>query len=119
MVAIPVIDLFAGPGGLSEGFEAYRSTGEKAFRCVLSIEKERFAHQTLLLRAFFRQFKKLPEEYFAHLRGELSLKKLYRLYPEQHDAARAEAIRLTLARRNTERVDRLVQKALHPHRNKW
>ena len=74
---------------------------------------------TLLLRAFFRQFKKPPEEYFAHLRGELSLKKLYRLYPEQHDSAKAEAIRLTLARRNRERVDELVRTALNLHRNKW
>lgn len=119
MPKIPIIDLFAGPGGLSEGFEAYRNSGEKAFRCVLSVENERFAHQTLLLRAFFRQFKKPPEKYFAHLRGELSLTELYRLYPKQHVAAKTKAIRLTLAQRNKDRVDKLVRKALRGHSDEW
>lgn len=60
-MVVPVIDLFAGPGGLSEGFEMYRNSNAKAFRCVLSIEKEKFAHQTLLLRAFFRSSRDLPK----------------------------------------------------------
>lgn len=119
MMVVPVIDLFAGPGGLSEGFESYRSNGKKAFRCVLSVENERFAHRTLLLRAFFRQFKTPPKEYYAYLRGELSLRKLYRLYADEHKAARAEAVRLNLAPRNKERVDRLVRKALQGHRDRW
>lgn len=118
-MVVPVIDLFAGPGGLSEGFERYRNSGAKAFRCVLSVEKERFAHRTLLLRAFFRQFKRPPKEYYAHILGDLSLEKLYRLYPKQHKAAKTEAIRLTLERRNKDRIDGLIQKALRGHRNKW
>ena len=119
MMVVPVIDLFAGPGGLSEGFERYRNSGAKAFRCVLSVEKEKFAHRTLLLRAFFRQFKRPPKEYFAHLRGDLSLTKLYKLYPHQHEAAKAEAIKLTLAQRNKEKIDGLVRKALRRNRKKW
>src|SRR5882762_9174260 len=118
-MSIPVIDLFAGPGGLSEGFEAYRSNGVKVFRCVLSVEKDTFAHQTLLLRAFFRQFRKPPNEYYAHLRGELSLTKLFKFYPAQHAAAKAEAIHLTLAPRNGRRIDRLVRKALRGHGDRW
>ncbi len=118
-MAVPVIDLFAGPGGLSEGFDRYRSGGKKAFRCVLSVEKERFAHRTLLLRAFFRQFKRPPKDYYAHIRGDLSLTKLYQLYPKQHQAAIAEAIRLSLEQRNRNRIDGLIKKALRGHRNKW
>ena len=118
-MVVPVIDLFAGPGGLSEGFERYRSGGAKAFRCVLSVEKEKFAHRTLLLRAFFRQFETPPKEYFAHLRGKLSLRKLYSLYPDQHEAAKAEAIKLTLARWNRDRTDALVRKALRGRRYPW
>ena len=70
---IKVIDLFAGPGGLGEGFSAYRFKNKQRFKIALSIEKETSAHQTLLLRAFFRQFdnRKLPDEYYAFLRGEL------------------------------------------------
>jgi len=118
-MTVPVIDLFAGPGGLSEGFENYRHHGGKIFRCVLSVEKERFAHQTLLLRAFLRQFKRVPKAYYAHARGELSLAKLYWLYPKQYRAARSEAIRLTLAWRNRDRIDILVRNALRTVEDNW
>jgi len=36
---IPVIDLFAGPGGLGEGFSAFDRTPQ--FKICLSIEKSR------------------------------------------------------------------------------
>jgi len=51
--AIKVIDLFAGPGGLGEGFSANKNK----FKIVVSIENEASAYKTLLLRAFYRQFK--------------------------------------------------------------
>lgn len=109
---IPVIDLFAGPGGLSEGFESYRNGGEQPFRCGLSIEKEKFAHQTLLLRTFFRQFAEAPKDYYQYLRGELSLKELFEKYPRQHEGAKSIAKRLTLARWNRTRIDKMVRKAV-------
>lgn len=68
--SIPVIDLFAGPGGLGEGFSAFDDPGYQPFKIGLSIEKDRFAHQTLRLRSFFRQFPpgQAPEEYYKVLR---------------------------------------------------
>lgn len=71
---IPVVDLFAGPGGLGEGFAACRVRGRRVFRIALSIEKDADAHATLTLRSFFRQFarRRVPEEYYEHLRGELT-----------------------------------------------
>jgi DNA (cytosine-5)-methyltransferase 1 len=42
---IKVIDLFAGPGGLGEGFSAYRPDGKQAFKIAISIEKEKSAHR--------------------------------------------------------------------------
>ena len=72
---IPVIDLFAGPGGLGEGFSSARSgSGKQLFKIKLSIEKDEFAQRTLELRAFYRQFvgKKIPTEYYAYLRGKIS-----------------------------------------------
>ena len=52
--AIPVIDLFAGPGGLGEGFDAAgRPAGRPRFDIHLSIEKDPAAHRTLELRAVF------------------------------------------------------------------
>lgn len=69
---IPVVDLFAGPGGLGEGFSALKN-GE-AFQIIVSAEKDPIAHQTLRLRAFFRLLKtKMPEgltDYYAYCNGE-------------------------------------------------
>ena len=53
---IPVIDLFAGPGGLAEGFSSFINNGERLFVIRLSIEKDIDAHITLQLRSFYRQF---------------------------------------------------------------
>lgn len=53
---IQVVDLFAGPGGLGEGFT---SSGDgKRFEIVISAEKDPKAWQTLRLRAFYRLLKK-------------------------------------------------------------
>ena len=70
MKTVPVIDLFAGPGGLSEGFVAFQTTdGCQPFEIALSIKKDTYAHQTLTLRSFFRQFAPgiAPEAYYTYL----------------------------------------------------
>lgn len=52
---IHVVDLFAGPGGLGEGFSSIRrSDGSRYFQTLVSVEKEPAAHRTLTLRAFYR-----------------------------------------------------------------
>ena len=51
-MTIDVIDLFAGPGGLGEGF-ASLDEGRK-FKIVVSVEMEASAHRTLTLRSFYR-----------------------------------------------------------------
>jgi len=59
---IPVIDIFAGPGGLGEGFSSFSKNGFCPFDIKLSIEKDPLACRTLRLRSFFR---KVP---FDHMR---------------------------------------------------
>jgi DNA (cytosine-5)-methyltransferase 1 len=91
---ISVIDLFAGPGGLGEGFGAFRNAeGNPAFKIALSIEKDPIAHDTLKLRSFFRQFhrKDVPEEYYDHLRGKIDREHLYGRFPVQTANADAES----------------------------
>ncbi|PMZ18168.1 DNA (cytosine-5-)-methyltransferase, partial [Pseudomonas sp. FW306-02-F08-AA] len=52
-----VVDIFAGPGGLAEGFSSVLSKdGNRAFSIALSVEKDKAAHSTLQLRSFLRQF---------------------------------------------------------------
>jgi DNA (cytosine-5)-methyltransferase 1 len=50
-MSVPVIDLFAGPGGLGEGFFRSRTLD---FEIAVSIEKDEMAYETLLLRAAHR-----------------------------------------------------------------
>lgn len=54
---IGVIDIFAGPGGLGEGFSSFedrQGSGIHPFELAVSVEKEKSAHATLRLRAFYR-----------------------------------------------------------------
>lgn len=92
--SIPVIDIFAGPGGLGEGFSGLLDTdGKRFFNIVLSIEKEYYAHKTLTLRSFFRQFDpgKAPEEYYQFVKGEITEEDLYDAYPVEAELAKIEA----------------------------
>src|SRR5688500_9895849 len=76
---IPVVDIFAGPGGLGEGFSAYADRhGRHPFKIGISVEKEELAHRTLLLRSYYRQFApdEVPAEYYQHLRGKLPFEPL-------------------------------------------
>ena len=68
---VPVVDLFAGPGGLAEGFSACRRPdGRRRYRIALSIEKDPVAHRSLRLRAFLRKFATgFPPEYYDFLNG--------------------------------------------------
>jgi hypothetical protein len=66
---IPVIDLFAGPRGLCEGFSSiFDEIGARRFAVKVSIEKDPVAHRTLLLRAIFRKFAigKVPDCYYEY-----------------------------------------------------
>lgn len=67
--AVPVVDLFSGPGGLGEGFAGLRDSNEHPrFRIALSIEMDPTAHRTLRLRAFLRKFPNgFPSEYYDFL----------------------------------------------------
>lgn len=104
--SVPVIDIFAGPGGLGEGFSEYpiEGTTESVFKIRLSLEKEENAHRTLQLRAFYRQFRKgeAPEAYYRLLRQEITLSDLYAAYPAQARAAANEALQVTLGPDNWE-----------------
>ncbi|MBB3139260.1 DNA cytosine methyltransferase [Halomonas organivorans] len=70
---IQVVDLFAGPGGLGEGFNSVRDEdGHRVFRTLVSVEKERPAHRTLTLRAFYRLLQdsgRSMRGYFDYLNG--------------------------------------------------
>lgn len=52
---VAVVDLFAGPGGLGEGFASLcEADGSAPFRLHVSVEKDPAAHRTLRFRSFTR-----------------------------------------------------------------
>ena len=59
-----IIDLFAGPGGLGEGFATLNEG--KTFNIAVSAEMETSAHQTLTLRSFFRHVQGDPKALRAY-----------------------------------------------------
>lgn len=118
-MAIPVIDIFAGPGGLGEGFcSLLNEDGERVFKIALSIENDKHAHETLTLRSFFRQFDpgRVPNDYYKFVRGEITLKELYKRHSLEAADAVNEAWLATLGNSNeavsNDSVDERIRRAL-------
>lgn len=112
----PIIDIFAGPGGLGEGFSSFEEAkGHTPFKIKLSIEKDERAHKTLELRAFFRQFAKgkAPKEYYDYLQGKISRADLFSQYPEQALHAKNEAWLAELGIEDRNIVKTRIEKALN------
>ena len=84
---ILVIDLFAGQGGLGEGFSACRTTeGKLAFKIGISVEKDPAAHKTLTTRALFRKLvlsKQSRQDYYKYVMGIITREDLFRKYPKE------------------------------------
>ena len=116
----PVIDLFAGPGGLGEGFAALKNnSGEPAFESVASIEMDRTAHNTLTLRHFFRCFREnqVPDDYYKYVSGEISKADLTELYPKQWERACESSLRVTLGNEDHKVVEKAIEKRLARSKN--
>lgn len=100
---INVVDLFAGPGGLGEGFSAceIRQGGRlaPAFRLSVSAEMDPAAHRTLRLRAFYRQLLttgKSLDSYYAFLADPVHRAPFSDRNTSEWDHACREALNLTL-----------------------
>lgn len=88
-----MLDLFAGPGGLGEGFSSLTDeNGVRRFALRVSIEKDAVAHRTLSLRALFRSFPKgkAPDCYYDYVKGKISREELF-VHPSVTEEARAAA----------------------------
>jgi DNA (cytosine-5)-methyltransferase 1 len=70
--AIQIVDLFAGPGGLGEGFSS--AGNGKHFDIIVSAEMDPVARRTLRLRAFYRLLRReYPQglkDYYRYCNGE-------------------------------------------------
>lgn len=118
---IPVVDLFAGPGGLCEGFASLISNDVRQFDIRLSIEKDIVAHRTLSLRALYRSFPLggVPQIYYKYIRGEISREQLesdpfVKPYAEK---AYIEARCAELGKADKTEIDSWIQDALKGAKN--
>lgn len=127
---IGIIDIFAGPGGLGEGFSSFEPKAEyRPFRIGVSAEMEQSAHATLRLRAFYRLLCEregsMPKQYLAYLQaaaaGTAQPPQIYfsegPLRPLWEEAA-AEALNLTLGEpeHNTALYERIAEVRQHHDR---
>jgi len=114
-----MVDLFAGPGGLSEGFWNFRlPSGERPFRTGLSVEKEASAHATLLFRNFYRKFDgDPPPEYHSFLGGGEE-PGWADIWPTEWKAASSETLLHELQRRRNGEGDELLDPLLDELRDR-
>ena len=114
---IPVIDLFAGPGGLCEGFSSiFDESGARRFAVKVSVEKDPVAQRTLLLRAIFRKFPrgKVPDCYYDYVRGSIT-REVFLAHPDIKDAAEhaaKEARCAELGLTPSQKIDGWIREAL-------
>lgn len=114
---IPVIDLFAGPGGLGEGFSSLTyADGGRVFKVKISIEKDEVAHRTLALRALFRTFHdgKVPDCYYDYVRGKITREQLFSnpAVAEEGMQALSEARCAELGKTPHQTIDSWIRKAV-------
>lgn len=97
---IPVLDLFAGPGGLGEGFSSFSPEGRlvRPFRTVLSVEKDDNANRTLRFRSFFRKLSEADQQSVllrlaaSDQPEKMELPKIYGDWPELAKESAAEVL---------------------------
>lgn len=117
---IPAIDIFAGPGGLAEGFSRAN------FDIRLSVEMDEHAHNTLRFRSFCRKLRKaglyneLIEFYSKpETNNTFDLPKLTAKHPKLWKQAQDEALQATLGVTSPEEISEHIQKALGKKTDKW
>lgn len=117
---INIIDLFAGPGGLGEGFSSYISDGDTPFRIRMSVEKEHSAHKTLTLRAFYRLLREegRTKPYFDYVEGRISKAEMLEQFPELWAEAVAETMEVpTELGKDNERIHKQLKQLKKVHKN--
>jgi len=110
-----VVDLFAGPGGLGEGFASLDEEGHAPYQIGISVENELSAHRTLTLRAFLREVRRrqgrLPDEFIEFHAGRTAEPEWAEVDAISWRVATDEARHLELGSREAEtELDQAIEK---------
>lgn len=116
---IPVIDLFAGPGGLNEGFSSVSGddSGTPIFETKASFEMDALACETLRVRATYRRLKRNGnlEPYYEFVRsGDLGTFIDRQEVREHWQAAEAEVFQHELGPDNRDVSDAVIGGLVSP-----
>lgn len=103
---VPVIDLFSGCGGFSEGFLA---SGH--YKLAVAVDQDDWAHRTHRLRALFHAFPEVPDSFYEALQAAPSLQEFEAAFPEQAELAASQVMQLELGK--DEITDQKLRKLLH------
>jgi DNA (cytosine-5)-methyltransferase 1 len=119
MKKLIAIDLFSGPGGLSEGFH------KSGYEIALSIEKDKFAHQTLTFRSFCRKIERdfgfeIIRKFYNECKDSDSfeLDKLIKEFPALWDEASHECVCAVLGETDPALISEKITQATSKC-NKW
>jgi len=94
------IDLFAGPGGLGEGFT------QAGFDIICSIEKDKWASKTLRTRVMFRtlQWINRTSLYWDYVRGNKTFEDIINMYPEIKNEINLRVLEKTIAKNSYSQI---------------
>lgn len=116
-----IVDIFAGPGGLGEGFSSVRSDdgcGSRRFKIVASVEQGKHECQTLRLRAFFRLLEdaKDTSSYFDYLKNPTAamLEELILRHKDAWALADEEVIERTISSDSMDAIISEVKSRINP-----
>ena len=120
-MSISVVDIFAGPGGLGEGFSALKDNADnRAFNIISSVEEKNFECQTLRMRSFARKLidsghSKHYLKYLASPTEEI-LKALQQDFPSAWADATSEIIEKSIDEHSQTEIVNLIKSRLLPER---
>jgi DNA (cytosine-5)-methyltransferase 1 len=116
----PMVDLFAGPGGLSEGFSSLKNNHKTIFKSSISIEHENYAHQTLKLRHFYRLLiaENNSEDYYRYIAGKINHDELIAKHNKQWNEASLSALKISLGNDTNTLVKNTISNKLNGSK-KW
>ena len=106
-----VVDLFAGCGGLSEGFR------QAGFSTIADIDMDFWACETLKTRHLFHELRKIKKLhlYNEYVKDKISREAIFRLYPNISESISQRVIKATLGNDPMDKVLERIKSSLVYH----
>jgi DNA (cytosine-5)-methyltransferase 1 len=114
-----VIDIFAGAGGLGEGFAKFEHKSVSPFDLVLSIEREDVISKTLLLREVWRQSGNRWSSFSTSSAGEELFDQIAEGCPGEVEKARKKVLCAELGKTPSKLIDARIREALYRRNPHW